>query len=78
MTLSPYLQSLKNVQFLEDISIEGNPSIAKFNNRIYYHNQNGIYSIDNSGNFMRDSTLSKAANASGLMISRVRKTLDFF
>ena len=77
LTLSPYLQSLKNVQFLEDISIEGNPSIAKFNNRIYYHNQNGIYSIDNSGNFMRDSTLSKAANASGLMISESEKLWIF-
>lgn len=77
LTLSPYLQGLKNVQFLDDISIEGNPSIAKFNNRIYYHNQNGIYSIDNSGNFLRDSTLSKAANASGLMISESEKLWIF-
>jgi DNA-binding CsgD family transcriptional regulator len=77
LTLSPYLQGLKNVQFLDDVSIEGNPSIAKFNNRIYYHNQKGIYSIDNSGNFLRDSNLSKAANASGLMISESEKLWIF-
>ena len=77
LTLSPYLQSLKNVSLLEDISIEGNPSVAKFNNKIYYHNQYGIYNIDNNGDFVIDSTLSKAANPTGLMLSEKDKLWVF-
>ena len=77
LTLSPYLQSLKNVSLLEDISIEGNPSVAKFNNKIYYHNQYGIYNIDNNGDFVIDSTLSKAANPTGLMLTEKDKLWVF-
>lgn len=77
LTLSPYLQSLKNVSLLKDISIEGNPSVAKFNNKIYYHNQYGIYNINNNGDFVIDSTLSKAANPTGLMLSEKDKLWVF-
>tara|TARA_X000000950_G_scaffold70298_1_gene87133 strand:+ start:1743 stop:4505 length:2763 start_codon:yes stop_codon:yes gene_type:complete len=77
LTLSPYLQSLKNVSLLEDISIEGNPSVAKFNNKIYYHNQYGIYNINNNGDFVIDSILSKAANPTGLMLSEKDKLWVF-
>ena len=77
LDLSPYLNSLKSVELLENISIEGNPSVAKFNNKIYYKNRFGIYNINSNGNFKRDSILSIAANPSGLMISDNEKLWIF-
>jgi len=77
LDLSPYLNSLKSVDLLENISIEGNPSVAKFNNKIYYKNRFGIYNIDSDGKFERDSILSIAANPTGLMISDNEKLWVF-
>ena len=77
LDLSPYLNSLKNVELLENISIEGNPSVAKFNNKIYYKNRFGIYEIHSNGNFEKDSILSVAANPTGLMISDNEKLWVF-
>ena len=77
LDLSPYLNSLKSVELLENISIDGNPSFAKFNNKIYYKNRYGIYDIDSNGNFERDSILSIAANPTGLMISDNEKLWVF-
>lgn len=77
LELSPYLNSLKSVDLLDDISIEGNPSLAKFNNKIYYKNRFGIYNIGNDGSFIRDSVLSNAANPTGLMISDNEKLWVF-
>ena len=77
LDLSPYLNSLKSVELLENISIEGNPSVAKFNNKIYYKNRFGIYNIDSDGKFERDSILSIAANPTGLMISDNEKLWVF-
>ena len=77
LDLSPYLNSLKSVELLENISIEGNPSVAKFNNKIYYKNRFGIYNIDSDSKFERDSILSIAANPTGLMISDNEKLWVF-
>ena len=77
LDLSPYLNSLKSVELLENISIEGNPSVAKFNNKIYYKNRFGIYNIDSDSKFKRDSILSIAANPTGLMISDKEKLWVF-
>jgi len=77
LDLSPYLNSLKSVELLENISIEGNPSVAKFNNKIYYKNRFGIYNIDSNSKFVRDSVLSIAANPTGLMISDNEKLWVF-
>jgi len=77
LDLSPYLNSLKNVELLENISIEGNPSVAKFNNKIYYKNRFGIYEIHSNDNFEKDSILSVAANPTGLMISDNEKLWVF-
>ena len=77
LDLSAYLNSLKSVELLENISIEGNPSVAKFNNKIYYKNRFGIYNIDSDAKFERDSILSIAANPTGLMISDNEKLWVF-
>ena len=77
LDLSPYLNSLKRVELLENISIEGNPSVAKFNNKIYYKNRFGIYNIESDSSFERDSILSIAANPTGLMISDNEKLWVF-
>ena len=77
LDLSPYLNSLKSAYLINEISIDGNPSIAKFNNKIYYKNSYGIYNINKDGLFIRDPILSEAANPTGLMISDNQKLWVF-
>ena len=67
LDLAPYFESLKSVE-LDSLSITGNPSLARFNDKIYYKNENGMYFYNEENNiFIKDTLLSKAANPTGLI-----------
>ena len=67
LDLAPYFESLKSVE-LDSLSIAGNPSLARFNGKIYYKNKNGMYFYnEDNDTFTKDTLLSKAANPTGLI-----------
>ena len=67
LDLAPYFESLKSVE-LDSLSIAGNPSLAKFNDKIYYKNKNGMFFYNEENDaFIKDTLLSKAANPTGLI-----------
>ena len=67
LDLAPYFESLKSVE-LDSLSIAGNPSLARFNDKIYYKNKNGMYFYNEENDaFAKDTLLSKAANPTGLI-----------
>ncbi len=67
LDLAPYFESLKSVE-LDSLSISGNPSLARFNDKIYYKNKNGMYFYNEENDaFTKDTLLSKAANPTGLI-----------
>ena len=67
LDLAPYFESLKSVE-LDSLSITGNPSLARFNDKIYYKNKNGMYFYnEDNDTFTKDTLLSKAANPTGLI-----------
>ena len=67
LDLAPYFESLKSVE-LDSLSIAGNPSLARFNDKIYYKNKNGMYFYnEDNDTFTKDTLLSKAANPTGLI-----------
>ena len=67
LELAPYFENLKSVK-LDTLSIAGNPSLANFNDKIYYKNKNGMYFFDEQDDtFIMDTLLSKAANPTGLI-----------
>jgi len=67
LDLAPYYENLKSVE-LDSLSVAGNPSLAKFNNKIYYKNKNGMFFYnEENGTFTKDTLLSKAANPTGLI-----------
>ena len=67
LELAPYFENLKSVK-RDTLSIAGNPSLAYFNDKIYYKNKNGMYFFDEQNDtFIIDTLLSKAANPTGLI-----------
>ena len=67
LELAPYFENLKSVK-RDTLSIAGNPSLAYFNDKIYYKNKNGMYFFDEQNDtFIIDTLLTKAANPTGLI-----------
>ena len=67
LELDELFENLKSIE-IDSLSISGNPSLANFNDKIYYKNKNGMYYYEETNNnFLMDSLLSKAANPTGLI-----------
>jgi ligand-binding sensor domain-containing protein/DNA-binding CsgD family transcriptional regulator len=67
LELDELFENLKSIE-IDSLSISGNPSLANFNDKIYYKNKNGMYYYNEiNNNFLIDSLLSKAANPTGLI-----------
>ena len=78
LDLAPYFENIKSFELDSLLSIEGNPSLAKFNNKIYYKNKFGVFYYNESeDSFKIDSILSKAANPTGLIRSEDDKLWIF-
>ena len=77
LTLDSSFEKFNSVE-KDSLSIDGNPSLSKFNNKIYYKNKNGLYYYNLSNDsFSKDSLLSEAANPTGLIRSENKKMWVF-
>ena len=77
LSLDSSYENFKSVK-IDSLSIIGNPSLTKFNNKIYYKNIDGMYYYDEfNDSFIKDSLLSKSANPTGLIRSNDDKLWIF-
>ena len=67
LTLDSNYENFESVE-IDSLSIDGNPGLSKFNQKIYYKNKNAMYYYNESkDSFVEDSLLTIAANPTGLI-----------